>query len=82
MEIQSENYHIDYDPQTMVINFRGSFRLNGMKDYGPIIEFLNKVAAEEPPLIILDLQKLEFLNSSGISMLSRFIINVTKKTKK
>jgi hypothetical protein len=81
MEIQSENYHIDYDPQTSIVNFRGSFRLNGMKDYEPIVEFLNGLAEQEPPLIILDLQKLEFLNSSGISMLSKFIINIRKKQK-
>ncbi|ACK69959.1 conserved hypothetical protein [Gloeothece citriformis PCC 7424] len=79
MEIQSENYHISYNPATMIVNFRGSFRLNGMKDYEPIVNFLNEVAQQEPPTIILDLQKLEFLNSSGISMLSKFIINMRKK---
>lgn len=79
MEIQSENYHISYDSQTMIVNFRGSFRLNGMKDYEPIVDFLNQVAEQNPPTIILDLQKLEFLNSSGISILSKFIINIRKK---
>lgn len=79
MEIESENYHVSYDSQTMIVNFRGSFRLNGMKDYEPIIQFLNEVVALEQPQIILDLQKLEFLNSSGISMLSKFIINMRKK---
>lgn len=79
MNIQSDNYTIDYDPQTNIVNFRGSFRLNGMKDYEPITDFLNKVTEPEPPIIILNLQKLEFLNSSGISMLSKFVINMRKK---
>ncbi|NET54260.1 MAG: hypothetical protein F6K09_38340, partial [Merismopedia sp. SIO2A8] len=34
---------------------------------------------QQPKVITLDLKKLEFLNSSGISMLSKFVINVRKK---
>jgi hypothetical protein len=40
---------------------------------------LNDLADSEPPKITLNLQKLEFLNSSGINVLSKFVIKVRQK---
>ncbi|WP_199325126.1 hypothetical protein [Phormidium sp. FACHB-1136] len=51
-------------------------RLSGAGEYDPIITILNQALDNAPDQLTLDLQKLEFLNSSGINMLSKFVIKV------
>lgn len=79
MNITTEGCTIDYDSETVSVSFKGSLRLGGMEEYQPIVDLLNEVAKEDKPIITLDLKGLEFLNSSGISMLSKFVINIRKK---
>lgn len=79
MEIKSKDYSIWYDPLTTTVNCQGSLRLNGTEEYAPIVQFLNNLANQEPPTITLNLQKLEFLNSSGINVLSKFVMKVRQK---
>jgi hypothetical protein len=79
MEIKTEDYSICYDPVTETVSCQGSLRLSGLEEYAPIIEFLNELADREPLMITLDLRKLEFLNSSGINVLSKFVIKVRQK---
>lgn len=79
MEIKTREYSICYDPITAIVVCQGSLRLNGIEEYEPIVKLLNELADREPPTITLNLQKLEFLNSSGINILSKFVINVRQK---
>lgn len=79
MEIKTEDYKVKYDETSHSIVFDGSLRLNGSTEYASISELLNSVAEREPEMIILDLRELSFLNSSGISILSKFVINVRKR---
>ncbi|PPT06549.1 hypothetical protein CKA32_003551 [Geitlerinema sp. FC II] len=79
MEIKTDDYHIWYEPDTNAVYCQGSLRLSGMAEYAPIAELLDEVVDREPSQIVLDLQGLEFLNSSGISMLSKFVIKVRHK---
>jgi anti-anti-sigma factor len=79
MEIRSKNYSVIYDEVSQQIVFDGSLRLNGSAEYASISDLLNYVAQQEPQKIVLDLKQLNFLNSSGISILSRFVINVRKR---
>lgn len=79
MEVKGENYNVWYDNGNSAVNFSGTLRLTGMKDYAPILDLLNNIAEKQPGQIILNLQQLEFLNSSGISMLSKFIIGMRKR---
>jgi hypothetical protein len=79
MVIQKEDYFVGYDPTTSTIYCRGVLRLNGMQEYSPIVELLKEVIERDPATIVLDLQGLQFLNSSGINMLSRFTIEVRQK---
>ena len=79
MEIKGENYTIGYESDTATVNFQGSLRLVGMAEYKPIIEILDSAIAENPSTITLNLRELHFLNSSGISMLSKFVIGIRKK---
>lgn len=78
-EISGENYKVRYDPKNATIYFKGSLRLSGMAEYTPIMDLLSQIFEQEPQTIILNLKALEFLNSSGISMLSKFVINLRKK---
>lgn len=78
--IAGENYCVTYEPTDATIHFQGSLRLSGMQEYAPIAELMNAAADATPNgCITLDLQKLEFLNSSGISMLSKFTISMRKR---
>jgi hypothetical protein len=80
-EIRTDDYRIWYDPETKRVMCQGSLRLSGMDEYAPIMELLNTVLQRDKPKIILNLQRLDFLNSSGISMLSKFVINVRQQGK-
>ena len=78
-EIKDKDYTVQYDPDSNTISFEGLLSLGGAKEYAPITDLLNRVAADEPEQMTLDLRKLEFLNSSGISMLSKFVLGLRKK---
>ena len=78
-EIKENDYSIYYDPETMIINFQGDLSLEGAKEYKPIAELLESATINKPPEITLNLQELVFLNSSGISMLSKFVLSLRKK---
>lgn len=79
MEIKTEQYRICYDRETTTVSFSGSLRLSGPEEYQPITKLLGDIVDGEAGKITLNLQQLDFLNSSGISMLSKFIIEVRKK---
>lgn len=79
MEIKGENYSVTYDSETVTITCEGSFRLRGSEEYAPIVELLNDVADEKPATITLNLEQLQFLNSSGINTLSKFVIRLRKQ---
>ncbi|WRH66036.1 MAG: hypothetical protein RSE13_20460 [Planktothrix sp. GU0601_MAG3] len=77
--IKSEDYEVIYESNTTTVILSGSLRLSGLEDTNPVIKFLNEVLEENPCLITINLQKLEFLNSSGINMLSKFVIKVRQQ---
>lgn len=73
-EIQDELYAAHYDPATATLRLAGTLRLNGAEEYAPIMAMLTR-ALDEHASVVLDLRELEFLNSSGIATLSRFVID-------
>ncbi|HEY9667034.1 MAG TPA: hypothetical protein V6C91_09525 [Coleofasciculaceae cyanobacterium] len=79
MEIKSKDYSVYYDSVSEAVICQGSLRLNGVDEYAPIVQLLNDIADQEPPKITLNLRKLEFLNSSGINVISKFVIKVRQK---
>ncbi|MEM6613921.1 MAG: STAS domain-containing protein [Cyanobacteria bacterium P01_C01_bin.72] len=70
---------IIYDETSHNIIFAGSLRLNSSSEFAPISELLNKAVQQEPEKIVLDFKQLNFLNSSGISILSKFVISVRNR---
>ncbi|MGB0694903.1 MAG: slr1659 superfamily regulator [Rhodospirillaceae bacterium] len=76
--IEDETYRIDYDPKIGKVDIAGVMRLNGLQEYAPISALLSN-AVQEQKTLALDLSRLEFLNSSGIAVLSKFIIEVRNR---
>ncbi|MCU0543450.1 MAG: hypothetical protein MUE44_14950 [Oscillatoriaceae cyanobacterium Prado104] len=79
MNINTKDYSIQYDRATETVTFCGSFRLSHAEEWAPIVELLKSTVDGEPKTITLDLRKLEFLNSSGINMFSKFTIEVRQQ---
>jgi len=79
MEIKTNDYRVSYDPATATVDFQGLLRESGIADYKSIEQLLDDAIAQEPPTVTMNLKHLEFLNSSGMSVLSRFVIGVRKK---
>jgi hypothetical protein len=78
MEIATKDCNVKYDAQTATIHWEGPMRLSD-KEYEPIEQLLNKVAALELPQVTVDLRKLQALNSSGITTLGKFILSLNEK---
>ncbi|HEY9742495.1 MAG TPA: hypothetical protein V6C90_18575 [Coleofasciculaceae cyanobacterium] len=79
MEIKTGDYSVCYDPVTETVICQGSLRLSGTEEYAPIVQLLNNLADKDPPTLTLNLRQLEFLNSSGINIISKFVIKVRQK---
>src|SRR5262249_33299303 len=78
MEISHENYRVKYDVAAATVVCQGSFRLRGPEEYAPILELLTQAAEAKPATLTLDLRQLQFLNSSGLNTLSKFVLLVRK----
>lgn len=72
--IQDELYSAHYDPGAGVVSLKGTLRLNGMQEYAPVVALMSR-ALDAHTELTLDLTELDFLNSSGITTLSRFVID-------
>ena len=77
MEIINDRYMVKYDQDSNTVVCSGSFRLTG-PEYASVAEILNAAADAKPAVLNLDLSGLEFLNSSGINTLSKFVIRLRK----
>lgn len=78
-EITGEDYTVLYDPTAATIRFAGEMALSGLQAYEPITNLLRHSIEANPKVITLDLRKLAFLNSSGISMISKFVLSLRRK---
>ena len=77
MQVTGENYQAEYDEEAHTIFLRGNFRLNGLDEYRPVMDALLEALAGSNPLTV-DVMRLDFLNSSGIAILSKFVIEARK----
>lgn len=78
-EIKGEDYSVQYDADSVTVKFQGELALGGPKEYAPINTLLGEIADSTPKVLTIDLKELAFLNSSGISMLSKFVLALRKK---
>jgi hypothetical protein len=72
--IKGESFDVQLEEDNSTVVFKGALRLCGMEDYVPILDLLKTTLADPLKPIVLDLRELDFLNSSGITMFSRFVI--------
>ena len=72
--IHGESFDVRLEEENSTILFKGALRLCGTEDYAPILDMLKETLASPTMPIVLDLRELDFLNSSGITMLSRFVM--------
>jgi hypothetical protein len=77
MEISHDDYQVQYDEAASTVRCSGSFRLHG-DEYKPVLDLLGHAADAKPATLTLDVRELQFLNSSGINTLSKFILQVRK----
>lgn len=77
MEITHDDYCVQYDQASSTVSCTGSFRLHG-DEYKPILDLLTSAADSKSATLTLDVRALQFLNSSGINTLSKFILQVRK----
>ncbi len=82
MEIKGQEYNVTYDPAAATVVFTGELALMGMGEYPPIADLLEQaltdLSGQAAPQLTLDLQALKFLNSSGINVISKFVIKVRR----
>lgn len=78
MDINTEEYSILHDAASNTIVIQGFLRLDGMEEYQPIMDILLG-ALENAQDLTIDVKDLEFLNSSGISTLSMFVVKVRER---
>jgi hypothetical protein len=74
IDIKGESFNVRMEDDNSTVVFKGALRLSGMEDYAPILDLLKTTLVEPAKPIVLDLRELDFLNSSGITMFSRFVI--------
>lgn len=79
--LQAGDAHLQYNPQTQNITISGVMRLANMQEYEVVTQYLNECLANAADNLTLDLSKLTFLNSSGITTLSLFVLQCKKNTK-
>jgi hypothetical protein len=78
--INGESFEIRLEDDNATVVFKGALRLSGTEDYAPILDMLKTTMVDSDTPIVLDLRELNFLNSSGITMLSRFVIEARDRT--
>ena len=79
-ELREDDYCIHYDSSvtTTTVYFEGKLSLRDPSEYSSISNLLENVVNSKPEDLTLNLQKLEFLNSSGIRVLSKFVHQLNK----
>jgi hypothetical protein len=76
--LSGEGYKVELDGQNDTVRMSGALRLGGLSEYAPISQMLED-ALDGRSALTIDLTTLEFLNSSGIATLSKFVINARNR---
>ncbi len=79
--VKGEEYSLEYHGDTRVLLFRGTIRLQASEDYAPMLCLMQlgqAACAATGETLTMDFSHLEFLNSSGINSISKFVISARK----
>jgi hypothetical protein len=81
MNIKTDDFSVDYHEADNIIKFSGSLRLLNLLEYEPVKRLLLDAHERASSALILDFRELKFLNSSGITAVSTFVIAARKQKK-
>ena len=74
MELRGEDYVVTYVESRSAVEFFGTLRLRDSADYKPLTQMLDQALKGAAGTLIMDFRNLQFLNSAGINVISRFVI--------
>jgi hypothetical protein len=79
MELKGEDYLVTYNELKNAIEFFGTIRLRDSSDYASIDDMLIGAHRKSSgSMMILDFRNLQFLNSAGINVISKFVITARR----
>jgi hypothetical protein len=78
MTIETDAYSVTATKEDSTVMMKGTLRLQGREQYKPIFDLLMESASWREGMLTIDMRELIFLNSSGISAVSLFIIEMRK----
>jgi hypothetical protein len=78
MTLDTGDAKVTFDQEAQIARFEGSMRLANMKEYEKLSDFLKNCTANISGSLKMDFRDLEFLNSSGITTISLFILGCKK----
>jgi hypothetical protein len=78
MTIETDAYTVTAIKEDSAVKMKGTLRLQGREQYRPIFDLLMEAASWREGTLTIDMRELIFLNSSGISAVSLFIIEMRK----
>jgi hypothetical protein len=78
MELKGEDYIVTYNELKNAIEFFGTIRLRDSSDYASIDDMLVGAHRKSSGSMILDFRNLQFLNSAGINVISKFVITARR----
>jgi len=81
MTLNAGDSKVTFNSEDNKVNFEGSMRLANMKEYDEVGAFLKKISEGIDGSLTLNFSDLQFLNSSGITTLSLFVLNCKKSGK-
>ncbi len=76
MEINQEGYCVSFNEIKQEITCQGSLMLAGTEEYLPILELLKQASEQVSDSLTLNICNLDFINSSGINTMTKFVILV------
>ena len=76
MKIKGKTYTVTYDEPSATVNFQGVLRLQDVQEGMPITQLLNDVAASASDVIELNFVELQLMNSTGLSILTKFMFKM------
>ena len=79
MQIKGNSYSVFYDEEKKCIDIFGSIRLRGTDQYKEILDLMLSALEKAGDNLILNITNLDYLNSSGINTIGKFIIHARDK---
>lgn len=78
MEVRETEALVRFAPESGTVFFSGALRLANVRAYDNVVKLMHDAAAQVQGPLVLDFKELKFLNSSGITAVSLFVVGARK----